>query len=196
MKSAYACLLSDLDDCPRLSNEQHADLLHNGGDHGRQQCILSVLPWAVQRASKRTPYKNTDRHEVTCRAIHGAIEGIDHWIPEKGTLITYVTYWIDKRINEYFREEHTAPKTSDSLDETANAPPEESSLQKDQCARLRAAMSLLTDRQQRVMRRRLMGESLAEIGTFYKLCPSTVHAIERKAISDLKKILSTEQETP
>ena len=96
---------------PKLKHDQQLELARRWRDErdqqAREQLILSIVPWAVRRASGyyRKIHGVIDIDTLVSLGLEGVIAGVDRFDPERGVrLTTFATYYIDRAMQKYLLE--------------------------------------------------------------------------------------------
>ena len=105
-------LLDDLRDVEMIDRDEQARLARHyaetGDQESRHKLILSCAPWAIAVAKKfgYVGHRNRlDQTELCSMALHGLIEAVDCYNPDRGALTGWVDWYVRRVILKYLEED-------------------------------------------------------------------------------------------
>jgi len=201
-------------DCRFLSRREEVTALRlakRGDTEARDLLMRSVLPWALQRC-KRWLWSGVPIEDLMQLASIGVLEAIGRLEPNLGRLTTYATHYVDKELRlgvrnrllirvPIYQDESAGPQallnsmvgSSDDEDEmplAVVANNESEALEREEALTdLRIAIDALPRREQFVIRQRLAGDTLLQVGEKLNLTREMIRQIEASARRRLRNRL-------
>lgn len=207
-KEATAAYADDLRDCRPLSADDERTLarrMHAGDIGARDELIRSQLRWVFRIASKRAARSPSELGDIVSAGNAELVRRIGKFDAERCRLSTYTHLVVRQAMRHPSGTSRRNPidgatslnyenANGETLQElvTARDPDaaERRAVRNEQLNRLRAAMTRLDPRTQKILRERSEGRTAEAIGIELGVSTSRIGQIERRGIERLKFLMS------